>query len=59
MKFANKHDRLFVLRKALYLRYGIEVMDKKKDELDQPILPIGLIAKLIKIPEQQLRDMIK
>ena len=51
MKFATKHDRLFILRKALYLRYGQEVIDKKKDELGYPILSVGIVAKLLKILE--------
>ena len=51
MKFATKHDRLFILRKALYLRYGKEVIDKNIDELDHPILSVGIVAKLLKIPE--------
>ena len=61
MKFATKHDRAFLLRKALYLRYGkvAEEYDKKKEELGHPILPISLIAKLLKVPEQQLRDLVK
>ena len=53
MKFATKHDRIFLLRKALFLRYGFNItVDQKKEELGQPVLPIGLIAKLLKIPEQ-------
>ena len=53
MKFATKHDRNFLLRKALFLRYGFNItIDHKKEELGQPVLPISLIAKLLKIPEQ-------
>ena len=59
MKFASKHDRQFLLRKALFLRYGEEIKGQKKEELGQPILPVAIVAKLLKIPEQQLRDLIK
>ena len=53
MKFATKHDRIFLLRKALFLRYGFNItVDQKKEELGQPVLPIVLIAKLLKIPDQ-------
>ena len=34
MKFASKQDRDFLLRKALFLRYGKEIKNLKKDELD-------------------------
>ena len=34
MKFLTKQDRQFLLRKALFLRYGREVGDQKKDDLD-------------------------
>ena len=33
MKFASKHDRQFLLRKALFLRYGEEIKGQKKEEL--------------------------
>ena len=60
MKYATKHDRQFLLRKALFLRYGFEItIDQKKEELGQPILPVAIVAKLLKVPEQQLRDLIK
>ena len=40
MKFATKHDRDFLLRKALFLRYGLNItIDHKKEELGQPVLP--------------------
>ena len=59
MKFVSKQDKQFLLRKALFLRYGKGTIDQKKDELDRPFLTIGFIAKLLKIPEQQLKDMFK
>ena len=59
MKFTTKQDRHFLLRKALFLRYGRETNNLKKKELDPPILTIGIVAKLLKIPEQQLKDMIR
>ena len=51
MKFNSKQDRSFFLRKALYLRYGRETKDLKKDELNPPILSVAIVAKLLKIPE--------
>ena len=51
MKFASKQERNFLLRKALYLRYGLDTGTKKREELGKPIIPISLIAKLLKLPE--------
>ena len=51
MKFASKQERNFLLRKALYLRYGLDTDTKKKEELGPSIMPISLIAKLLKLPE--------
>ena len=48
MKFATKHDRNFLLRKALFLRYGFNItIDLKKEELCQPVLPIHTSLLLI------------
>ena len=51
MKFASKQDKLYFLRKALFLRYGRETKEMKKDELNPPILSVAIVAKLLKIPE--------
>ena len=46
MKFASKQDRDFLLRKALFLRYGKEIKDLKKDELNQTILPTSPMSEI-------------
>ena len=34
MKFATKQDKLFLIRKALFLRYGKDTKNLKKEELN-------------------------
>ena len=51
MKFATKQDKLFLIRKALFLRYCKETNNLKKEELSAPILSVAIVAKLLKVPE--------
>ena len=55
MKTFNKHERSFVLRRVLFLRYGTEepALDAK------PIVSVGFVANLLHFPTEKVKWMVR
>ena len=55
MKTITNHQRNFVLRKVLFLRYGTE--EPAPDA--KPIVSVGIVANLLHIPFEKLKWIIR
>ena len=51
----NKHEKNFILRKVLFLRYGTEepALEAK------PIVTLGIVAELLRLPYEKVKWMVR